>query len=57
MDKTIRELKQEWEWLLQESLCPLPYSTVENGIHIGMFKIHGHHIDTLTKLIESLEIR
>ena len=57
MDKTIRELKQEWEWLLQESLYPLSCSTVENGIHIGMFEIHGHRIDTLTKLIESLEIR
>ncbi len=55
--ETIRRLKEEWEWLLEESLCPIGKSRVENEVHIGMFEMHGHRIDTLTELIESLEVK
>ena len=56
MDKTIKELKQIWEEILYRSMIPINASEEIDGIHIGMFEIHGHYIDKLTELIESLGV-
>ena len=56
MDKTIKKLKLLWKDTLYKSMLPTGNAEVTEGIHYGMFEIHGHRIDSLTELIESLEM-
>ncbi len=54
MNETIKKIKQIWKEIFHMSMLPCGASERINGAHIGMFRIHGHYIDDLTELIESL---
>ena len=51
--ESIKELTEVWNEVLMKSV-PSNRSEIINGMHIGMFKIHGHRIDEITALIRGL---
>jgi hypothetical protein len=48
------QIRQAWK-ALKEDLEPCGESKVEEGSHLGMFKLHGNKIDELDKLIHLLK--